>query len=147
MLELWNTAFPRRRELAGFTRTLRHAARSCIGLDILEADVGALVERGYDVRVHDLTSKPFDGHFNLVVAGEIIEHLGNPEDFLRNAAAALLPGGRLVVTTPNPYQVHRAVKFFEGNSQIPSTMSRRSPLPTWRSWRAGLDFRSMYGEA
>lgn len=93
---------------------LRRVARSCIGLDILETDVGALVERGYDVRVHDLASKPFDGRFDLVVAGEIIEHLGNPEGFLRNAAAALLPGGRLVVTTPNPYQVHRAVKFFRG---------------------------------
>jgi 2-polyprenyl-3-methyl-5-hydroxy-6-metoxy-1,4-benzoquinol methylase len=38
----------------------------------------------------------------LVLLLEVIEHLRNPGISLRHVAAALLPGGRLLVTTPNP---------------------------------------------
>lgn len=126
---------------------LRRAADRCIGLDILEADVSALSERGYDVRVHDLTSAPYGEQFDLVVAGELIEHLGNPEGFLRHAAASLAPGGRMVVTTPNPYQVHRAVKFFRG--QFPDSVDHVTSFTASQmaelAGRAGLTVDAWYG--
>jgi SAM-dependent methyltransferase len=42
-----------------------------------------------------------DGHFSLVVASHLIEHLNNPKDFVREVSRVLLPGGRFLVTTPN----------------------------------------------
>lgn len=40
--------------------------------------------------------------FDAVVAGEVIEHMEDPYRFLRGCGALLRPGGRLVLSTPNP---------------------------------------------
>lgn len=40
--------------------------------------------------------------FNSILAGELIEHLESPVDFLRECFEALQPGGRIVISTPNP---------------------------------------------
>jgi SAM-dependent methyltransferase len=39
--------------------------------------------------------------FDLVVSFQVIEHLPDPENFLRALAARVAPGGELLVTTPN----------------------------------------------
>jgi SAM-dependent methyltransferase len=45
---------------------------------------------------------PFaEGAFDAVYAGEIVEHLADPDGALRRWVSLLRPGGRLVVTTPN----------------------------------------------
>jgi SAM-dependent methyltransferase len=43
-----------------------------------------------------------DRRFDNIVAGELIEHLERPYDFLRGLHRHLAPGGRLVLSTPNP---------------------------------------------
>ena len=44
-----------------------------------------------------------DERFNTVIAGEIIEHLNDPLRFLAGCYHILNPGGRLILSTPNPY--------------------------------------------
>jgi SAM-dependent methyltransferase len=39
--------------------------------------------------------------YSLVIAGEVLEHVPNPDGFLRATAELLAPGGRLCVTVPN----------------------------------------------
>lgn len=39
--------------------------------------------------------------FDIIIAGEIIEHLDNPQKFIKNCAKHLKKGGRLILTTPN----------------------------------------------
>ncbi len=41
--------------------------------------------------------------FDTIVAGELIEHLECPADFLRGCHRVLRDAGRLLLTTPNPY--------------------------------------------
>jgi SAM-dependent methyltransferase len=41
------------------------------------------------------------GRYQLVVAGEVVEHVPNADAFLRGCATLLAPGGRLCVTVPN----------------------------------------------
>jgi SAM-dependent methyltransferase len=43
----------------------------------------------------------FLDRFEGVVASEIIEHLENPRQFLRQVFSILKPGGQLILTTPN----------------------------------------------
>lgn len=90
------------------------AADSVLGVDILADGVKALQERGYNVVLHDLSASPLDDTFDLVIAGELIEHLGSPQGMLDNLAKMLTPTGRIVLTTPNPYMIHRTWKQLRG---------------------------------
>jgi 2-polyprenyl-3-methyl-5-hydroxy-6-metoxy-1,4-benzoquinol methylase len=51
--------------------------------------------------VRDLCFAPTS--FDTILAGEIIEHLEQPVQFLRNCRSLLKCGGVLVLSTPNPY--------------------------------------------
>lgn len=95
-------------------RNLVEVAATCKGVDILPDDVAELQRQGYDVVVKDLTEGPLDEQFELIVMGEIIEHLGAPQPFLEHVAQMLLPEGRLVITTPNPYMLHRVWPSIRG---------------------------------
>ncbi len=69
------------------------------GLDVFEDVASPRWE--YDVA--DVTGRlPFDdGVFDCVVAGEIIEHVPDPDGLLREIRRVLRPGGLLVLSTPN----------------------------------------------
>lgn len=43
--------------------------------------------------------------FDVVFAGDLIEHLSNPGLFIRAAKKHLKPGGRLIITTPNCFNL------------------------------------------
>ncbi len=87
---------------------LAAVAKRCVGLDVLEGPCAALRSEGYDIRVHDIMDEPMGEQFELVVAGEVIEHVDSPGQLLAGAASALAPSGRLVLTTPNSYMLNYA---------------------------------------
>lgn len=43
--------------------------------------------------------------FDVIFAGDLIEHLSNPGLFLEAAKRHLKPGGRLIITTPNAFNL------------------------------------------
>lgn len=87
-------------------------AKQAIGVDVDEAGVRLMRAKGYDVIQADITGEIREvenrGPFDVIVAGEVIEHLGNPQGLFDAGARLLAPGGKLVVTTPNPYAPFRA---------------------------------------
>lgn len=75
-----------------------------IGLDVDEH--AATLARRFceEVYVGDVETMelPFDaGSFDVVVCGDVIEHLRDPLTFLERVRPFLRPGGRLLVSTPN----------------------------------------------
>lgn len=75
------------------------------GLEQSEVQVKALSEQGYNIRQGDAEDFNLGRQFEVITAGEVIEHLSNPGRFLDCARQHLVQGGRLVLTTPNRYSV------------------------------------------
>ncbi len=85
---------------------LARSARELVGIDIDDLGVSDARNRGYDAHVVDcrdidairaLDLAPAD----VVIAGEVIEHLDDPGAFLDGLHALLASDGVLIVTTPN----------------------------------------------
>jgi len=85
-------------------RRLVERGATVIGIDTDEqaaTEARAVCERVLvgDVETMEL---PFpDESFDVVLCGDLIEHLHDPEGFLSRVRPLLRPGGRLVLTTPN----------------------------------------------
>lgn len=90
---------------------IAEVAETCIGVDVHAAGVAAMLAAGYDAIVADVGSAAAAiadrGRFDVVVAGELVEHLGCPEQVMSFAAAVLSDDGELLLTTPNPFALHR----------------------------------------
>ncbi len=74
------------------------------GLEREPAQVEAARRRGVSVQALDFGSQPFPcpaSSFDVVVAGEILEHVLDTDHVLGECARVLRPGGALIVTTPN----------------------------------------------
>ncbi|MGI6483974.1 MAG: class I SAM-dependent methyltransferase [Methanobacterium sp.] len=72
-----------------------------LGIDILESEIKILNEYGYNVAVADAENFLFKKNFDVIVAGELIEHLSNPGAFLDCCRKNLKENGKLILTTPN----------------------------------------------
>jgi len=91
-------------------RRLCSSASRCLGVDILATEVDHLRTKGFEVICADITAKPLPELFDVIIAGEVLEHIELPGAFMGNCAQMLKPGGRLVVTVPNPWYANRIWK-------------------------------------
>lgn len=86
---------------------LAEVASELVGVDYDASGVEKMRAAGYDAIHADVTKDMSEvyarGAFDLVVAGEIIEHVYSPQSVLEAAVPLLAPGGQLMVSTPNPY--------------------------------------------
>jgi SAM-dependent methyltransferase len=71
-----------------------------------------------------------DGHFDLVIAGEIIEHLTyDPLHMLLEARRVLAEGGFLLITTPNVGSITSAAKTLDGRDNPQIFFLYKRPVP------------------
>lgn len=85
-----------------------------LGIDYLEEEIAELREAGYNVEHQNAETMDLGREFDTIVAGELIEHLSNFGQFLDRVNNHLLPGGALVLSTPNPWALHRFYQAFQG---------------------------------
>ena len=90
---------------------LAAVAAECLGVDVLEDGVRTMRSMGFHAVVHDLATGlgPIEAHapFDVIVAGELIEHVVALDMLFRTAVHTLASDGELIITTPNPYAPHR----------------------------------------
>jgi SAM-dependent methyltransferase len=85
----------------------------------VDADREALAEAeklGIETRWADLDDAlPFeDGSFDVVVAGELLEHLRDPKRVVSEVLRVLRPGGTFVASVPNAYRLKNRLRFLLG---------------------------------
>jgi SAM-dependent methyltransferase len=91
---------------------LSSRAREVQGVDLVADDVARMNQQGYRAVVGDVQTLQLGERFDLVVAGDIIEHLDAPGAMLQRAADHLADDGMLLVTTPNPITLLRYLRVF-----------------------------------
>jgi SAM-dependent methyltransferase len=95
---------------SGWLRTMLAPGIDIDGLDLYDAR-----PEGYRTfRAADLDrGLPEDlPTYDAVVSCEGLEHIGNPELFLRSAAARLNRGGTIIITTPNTWHPAARLQYF-----------------------------------
>jgi SAM-dependent methyltransferase len=90
---------------------IKDVAKSVVGCDYLQEEVKKFENTVYDVREYDIT-KPISiaEKFDVIVAGDIIEHLSNFTGFFENCSQLLNPSGLLLISTATPF----FTDFFHG---------------------------------
>lgn len=94
----------------GLADTLKNEGARCFGVDINPRDIP-----GVSVFQADLNQgfPKFDTAFDVIFAGEVMEHIFDDEQFVRSARALLKPGGVLILTVPNlSFSVNRVRMLF-----------------------------------
>lgn len=102
---------------------LSHVARELWGIDLSEEGVRALQAQGFsnlvvgdveDPQVHAL----LPGDFNVIVAGELIEHLASPGDFLTSIRQLMGSDTELLLTTPNACTLKGVIHALVGQEKV-----------------------------
>jgi SAM-dependent methyltransferase len=101
---------------------LASVAREIVGVDMAGPEVaslrshpeyGTLIDANAE-ELHLLGLEPFD----LIVAGEVVEHLDNPGRFMDSARSVLAKDGRLLITVPNAFCIRRLLRIPFGVEKV-----------------------------
>jgi len=100
---------------------LRQNAKHVVGIDILKKDIETLKKQGYDVYCQNAETFKLNKKFDVIFAGELIEHLSNPGLFLEKCKLHLKKDGFLILTTPNAFTLSRILEeiiFFTNDPTV-----------------------------
>jgi SAM-dependent methyltransferase len=113
---------------------LSEVAAHLVGIDADSEGVSIARDLGYEATVADCQSAESIAHTgvepaDVVIAGELIEHLDRPGDFLDAVKQLISPGGELVITTPNSTSLTNTLLAFAGREV------QNADHVNWQSWR------------
>lgn len=95
---------------------IKKVASECIGVDIDESGVEQLKKDGFNV----ILDNELNGHekiYDLIIMGDVIEHVSNPLVFINQYAPFLKPGGKMIICTPNGFGIRYFIQIlFYGKS-------------------------------
>ena len=87
-----------------------------VGFDADREALAAAARLGIETHWADL-DQPLelaDASFDVVVAGELLEHLRDPQALVAEIRRVLRPGGTLVASVPNAYRLKGRLRFLLG---------------------------------
>jgi 2-polyprenyl-3-methyl-5-hydroxy-6-metoxy-1,4-benzoquinol methylase len=106
---------------------LRKWSKSVKGIDIMKNDIQVLKKQGYDVYCKNAEKFNFRNlKFDVIFAGELIEHLSNPGLFLDCCRKHLKKKGRLILTTPNTFSIYRFLCILKEYTNDPSVNNQHT---------------------
>jgi len=97
-----------------FMSELKKRGHDVIGIDILPNKI--LLERSFDIRKYDLNKGlPFKkSSFDVVIGLEVLEHLYNPYEMMKEIKRVLKPKGYAIISMPNTASIfYRIGQLYE----------------------------------
>jgi 2-polyprenyl-3-methyl-5-hydroxy-6-metoxy-1,4-benzoquinol methylase len=91
-------------------KAIKEVARSLIGVDLYQDGVEYLQKLGFNVVTADAQCFELGKKFDVIVAGDIIEHLEDFHGFLKSCKKHMHKDSRLLISTPNPWYWRNIIK-------------------------------------
>jgi len=88
---------------------IKKYAKNALCIDISKECIEFLKDKGYNAKVANAESFDLNQKFDVIVAGELIEHLSNFQGFFNSAKKHLREDGLLILTTPNVFYFKEAL--------------------------------------
>ncbi len=87
-----------------------------VGVDVDRDALAEAAKLGIETRWADVDEPlPFEEEsFDVVVAGELLEHVRDPQRLVAEAGRVLRPGGTLVGSVPNAFRLKNRLRFLAG---------------------------------
>lgn len=76
-------------------------AASCLGIDTQREGIETVKKHGFDAVWGDAETVNLGREFDVIVAGEVLEHISNQGKFFDNMRKHLKDDGVMILTTPN----------------------------------------------
>jgi 2-polyprenyl-3-methyl-5-hydroxy-6-metoxy-1,4-benzoquinol methylase len=93
-------------------KALYEVSKEVKGLDFYEEGVNYLKNKNYDVFIDNAENFDTGEKYDVIVAGDLIEHLENLWGFLESCKKHLHNDGKLLISSPNPWYWRNIAKVF-----------------------------------
>jgi 2-polyprenyl-3-methyl-5-hydroxy-6-metoxy-1,4-benzoquinol methylase len=90
-------------------KQIKDVAKKVIGVDILVNDALVLNNIGYEIISADVENFNLNMTFDVIVAGDLIEHLSNIGIFFENIKKHMSNNSILIISTPNPFNIEQTM--------------------------------------
>lgn len=111
---------------------LQDVCRELVGIDISQSMIDFLAKE-YQVsnirygNIENLEDYPQE-QFDVILAGEILEHLSNPGNAIKCIATIAQPDTKIIITVPNAYSLKGFLRAWSGHELIhPDHILHHSP--------------------
>jgi SAM-dependent methyltransferase len=118
-----------------------------VGVDVDHEALAEAAKLGIETRWADVDEPlPFgEGTFDVVVAGELLEHVRHPDRLVGEVRRVLRPSGRFVASVPNGFRLKNRLRFLLGHKpeDDPTHLHMYSPADV-RSLLDGFDEQRLH---
>lgn len=96
-------------------KRLKDVSKSIVGIDILGEDARKLNAMGFNIIEANAESFNLNRTFDVIVAGDLIEHLSNIGLFLARVEKHMHSNSICIITTPNPFNIEQSMRAIFDN--------------------------------
>jgi 2-polyprenyl-3-methyl-5-hydroxy-6-metoxy-1,4-benzoquinol methylase len=115
-------------------------AREVLGVDYLQSEIESLSQSGYNVICANVETMELPDRYEVIVAGDLIEHLSNFGLFIAQVSKHMTENGVFLVTTPNPINFLRFMQLL-----VSGNLGANNEHTCWFTEKTLLQLAERYG--
>ena len=92
-----------------YAKYIKKYSKSYTAVELNKIRAKNLLSKGFDVKIGNCEKVKLNKKFDIIIAGDLIEHLDNPGIFLKNCKSHLKKSGKIIINTPNAFSINRII--------------------------------------